>query len=191
MPRKTDSPQTRTLTPFPLERAFTFVESGPLILVTTRHKRRKNVLALSWHMSLGLEPTIALTLGPWNYSFEAIVETGECVVAVPSVEMVKTAIAIGNCSGCDVDKFKTFGLSTQRASLVKAPLLADCYRNLECRVEHWIKKYSIFIVRGVKAWQNPNLLEARPIHSNGDGTFPIEGDAVNLRYLMTKWQDSI
>jgi len=33
-----------------------------------------------------------------------------------------------------VDKFEAFGLTAAPAALVDAPLIAECYANLECRV---------------------------------------------------------
>jgi flavin reductase (DIM6/NTAB) family NADH-FMN oxidoreductase RutF len=181
----------RLLEPFPLDRAFTFIESGPVVLVTTRHRRKKNVLTLSCHMSLGFEPLLGLTLGPWNHSLAALEETGECAVNIPASDMLETAIAIGNCSGSEVDKFQAFGLAVQKASLIRAPLLAGCWRSLECRVIDRIGKYNLFIVRGLKAWQNHGLKNPKTFHACGDGTFIIDGPLRDRRRQMTKWTDWI
>jgi hypothetical protein len=42
--------------------------------------------------------------------------------------------ACGNASGQSVDKFKTFGLTPEPASVVKAALIAECYSSLECKL---------------------------------------------------------
>jgi flavin reductase (DIM6/NTAB) family NADH-FMN oxidoreductase RutF len=191
MPRKSGLAPIKTQKAFPLARAFTFVESGPVLLVTTCFKGQPNVLTVSCHASLGFEPTIGLALGPWNHSYEALVETGECVVAIPSVDLLETTVAIGNVSGAEVDKFKAFNLATQKATLVKAPLLSDCFRNLECRVVEWLKKRHFFILKGVKAWQNSTLVSPKTFHANGDGTFVVDGETRDLRSSMTKWVDYI
>ena len=187
----TDKVPKPNLQEFPLERAFTFVESGPVILVSTSHKRRKNLMTLSWHTLMGFEPTLGLTLGPWNHSYTALLETGECVVAVPPASLLTKVIDIGNCSGSQVDKFKKFGLTAQKASLVKAPLVADCLKNLECRVVEHHKDRNFFILEGLKAWHNPTAPDQRTFHAVGDGTFIIDGETIYLKRRMTKWQDCI
>ncbi|MFI1396187.1 flavin reductase [Streptomyces sp. NPDC020681] len=32
-------------------------------------------------------PLIACTIGPWDYSYQALAETGECVISVPTADM--------------------------------------------------------------------------------------------------------
>jgi flavin reductase (DIM6/NTAB) family NADH-FMN oxidoreductase RutF len=173
---------------FPLERAFTFVESGPVLLISTRHKRKKNLMALSCHASLGFEPTLGLALGPWNHSYTALKETGECVVAVPPANLLKIVIDIGNCSGSRMDKFKKFGLTARKAAQVAAPLVADCLKNLECRVLAYHEAHHFFILEGLKAWSNPAAPDQRTFHAVGDGTFIIDGETIDLKRRMTKWR---
>ena len=35
---------------FPISKAFQFIEPGPVVLVSTAHKGKANVMTLSWHM---------------------------------------------------------------------------------------------------------------------------------------------
>ncbi len=69
-------------------------------------------MTMSWHMMVDFEPPlIACTLGGGDYSFTTLRETKECVIAIPAVELASTVVAVGNCSGRDVDKFEKFGLT--------------------------------------------------------------------------------
>ncbi|MDR1776426.1 MAG: flavin reductase family protein [Desulfovibrio sp.] len=191
---------------FPLNRAFTFVESGPVLLISTRHKGKNNLMTVSCHASMGFEPTLGICLGPWNFSYAALAETGECVVAVPPAELMTAVVDIGNCSGETMDKFAAFNLTPQPAREVGAPLVAECLYNLECRVANrdLVSEYNFFVLRGVRAWRNASATSApdaedattyqsgtRAFHAVGDGSFIIDGDVVNLRHRMTKWQDCI
>jgi flavin reductase (DIM6/NTAB) family NADH-FMN oxidoreductase RutF len=176
---------------FPLERAFTFVESGPVLLLSTYHKQKHNLMTISCHASIGFEPLIAVAAGPWNYSFEALKASGECVIAIPPSDIMEKVVDIGNCSGSEIDKFAQYGLTPLAAAKVKAPLVGECMRNLECRVIDSFNAYNLFILKGIKAWQNPLLTNCRPFHANGDGTFTIDSETVNLRHRMTKWQHCI
>ena len=178
---------------FPLDRAFTFVESGPVLLISTHHKGRSNLMSVSWHTAMGFEPTLGICLGPWNYSYAAIQESGECVVAVPPANLLEQVVAIGNCSGETVDKFKEFKLTPLPALFVSPPLVAECLYNIECRVvnRELVNDYNFFVLQGVRAWRNPSFGDTRTFHAVGDGTFIIDGDVINLRRKMTKWQHCI
>jgi flavin reductase (DIM6/NTAB) family NADH-FMN oxidoreductase RutF len=102
-------------------------------------------------------------------------------------------VDIGNCSGQDVDKFKTSELTPVHGEYVKAPLVAECLANIECHVmdDSLVDKYGLFILEGVKAWIDPDRKERRTIHANGDGTFVVDGRTLNFSKRMTKWQSVI
>jgi flavin reductase (DIM6/NTAB) family NADH-FMN oxidoreductase RutF len=177
---------------FPLNRAFTFFESGPVLLITTYYRNRPNVMTASWHTLMEFTPKLGVMLGAWNFSYASLLKTGECVVAVPGADLLKKTVAIGNCSGADLDKFAKFNLTPLAASAVKAPLIGECLMNLECRV---IKKSvggtNLMILEGLRAWHNPRRKEQRAFHARGDGVFIIDGPKINLRRQMTKWQGCI
>jgi flavin reductase (DIM6/NTAB) family NADH-FMN oxidoreductase RutF len=102
------------LTVLPVEKAFMLLEPGPVILVTTHDKGRDNIMTISWHMVVDFTPRIALTTGPWNYSFAALMNTKECVLAIPAVDLAEKVVGIGDYSGRDTDKFKKFDLGAAR-----------------------------------------------------------------------------
>lgn len=173
-----------SMTELPMEKAFMLIEPGPVLLVTTRDRGRNNIMTISWHMVTDFTPRIALTTGPWNYSYQALRSTGECVLAVPAVDLAEKTVAIGDCSGEQVDKFEKFGLTPLPAVEVKAPLIAECLACLECRVTDYLEPQGIFLLRGVRAWIDRERKERRTFHANGDGTFVVDGDTVSLRGLM-------
>jgi flavin reductase (DIM6/NTAB) family NADH-FMN oxidoreductase RutF len=178
---------------FPLDRAFTFAESGPVLLISTCHNGRNNLMTVSCHASMGFEPTIGICLGPWNFSYAALVETGECVIAIPSADQMIQTVDIGNCSGEAMDKFQEFGLTPQPGGKVKAPLVAECLYNLECCVinRDLADAYHFFVLRGLQAWRHPAPADARTFHAVGNGTFIVDGEVIDLRHRMVKWQGCI
>lgn len=172
------------LTDLPIEKAFMLIEPGPVILVTTHDKGRDNIMTITWHMVMDFTPRIALTTGPWNYSFQALMNTKECVLAVPTVDLAEKVVGIGDCSGADTDKFKKFGLTPLPAVEVKAPLVSECLACIECRVIDYLESPGIFILEGLRAWIDNERKERRTFHANGDGTFVVDGSVINLRSLM-------
>jgi len=169
---------------FPIQKAFTFLEPGPVVLVTTVDENRSNILTLSWTMVLDFTPRFAFMTGPWNFSCGALLKNRECVIAIPTVELAKKTVQIGSCSGAGVDKFKKFKLTALEAASVKAPLIAECYANIECRIVDHIKKHNIFILDGVEAWVNDKQKAPCFFHAVGDGRFIVDGEKINHRKIM-------
>ena len=130
----------------PIAKAFMLIEPGPVTLVTTAVGRKKNIMTISWTLVMDFTPKLAFVTGAWNHSFHALMHTKECVIAIPSVDMAETVVRIGTCSGADTDKFRVFGLTPVKAKVVKAPLIAECIANIECRVIDHVKKHDLFVL---------------------------------------------
>lgn len=94
----------------------------------------------------------------------------------------ETVVAIGNCSGADTDKFATLGIATKAARHVAAPLLPDCFANLECRVidTRMVNAYCMFVLEVVHAWIDPQRRDAKTIHHRGWGQFAVDGRTIAL-----------
>ena len=167
-----------------LDRAFTLIESGPVVLVTTQDGKKNNIMTISWTMVVDFTPRFAITTGPWNYSFAALSKTKECVIAIPTVDMIDKVVGIGTCSGTDTDKFKKFMLTPVKGKHVKAPLIKECLANIECTVEDIIDKHNIIVLEGVAAYVDTSRKEKRTIHAIGDGTFVVDGRKLNRRKMM-------
>lgn len=169
----------------PLEKAFTLIEPGPVIMLTTFDGKKNNVMTLSWTMVMDFTPQFAILTGPWNHSCKALVNTKECVISIPAADISKKVIQIGTCSGKNTDKFKKFKLTPVKAKYVKAPLIKECIANIECCVVDHIKKHNIFVLDGIAAWINDSIKGKRMFHATGNGTFVIDGKKINHRKLMT------
>lgn len=168
----------------PVETALTFIEPGPLTLVTTFDAKKPNVMTISWTAAIDFNQHILLATGPWNYSFNALIKTKECVVCIPGPAMLKTAVKIGMLSGQTTDKFQKLHLKTYPAQQVKAPLLGGCIACLECRVTDYIASYGLVILQVLCVWKNERCRDTRLLHAVGDGTFTADGEKFCLRPLM-------
>jgi flavin reductase (DIM6/NTAB) family NADH-FMN oxidoreductase RutF len=168
-----------------LNRAFTLIEPGPVVLVTTHDGRKNNIMTISWTMVVDFTPVFAITTGEWNHSFAALRKHRECVIAVPTVDLLDEVVGIGTCSGADTDKFARFRLTPVRGKVVKAPLIKECLANIECRVIDIVKKHDIVVLEGVAAHVDSARKERRTVHAVGDGTFIVDGRRLNRRKMMT------
>ncbi|WP_096704589.1 flavin reductase family protein [Magnetospirillum sp. 15-1] len=168
----------------PLAKAFTLIEPGPVVLVTTHDGTRDNVMTITWTMVLDFSADFAIATGPWNHSYAALCDTRECVLAIPTIDLLDTAVGIGMCSGKDTDKFARFGLTRATASRVRPPLIRECLANIECRVVDIVERYGIVVLEGVAAHMDTTRAERRLVHAVGDGTFIVDGDRLDRRDMM-------
>lgn len=103
--------------------------------------------------------------------------------AIPTIKLAEKVVRVGNTSGRDIDKFTTFKLTTEPALYVKAPLITECYSNLECKVvdSSMSNKYNFFVLEVLKAWINyPIEKDPQTIHHKGEGVFMVAGKTVRF-----------
>ncbi|MDI6746421.1 MAG: flavin reductase family protein [Rhodocyclaceae bacterium] len=167
-----------------LGRAFTLMESGPVVLVTTHDGQRNNIMTISWTMVVDFTPLFAITTGAWNLSYAALRKTRECVIAIPTVDMIDKVVGIGTCSGANTDKFAQFRLTPLPGKTVRAPLIKECLANIECKVIAIVKKHNIVVLEGVAAYTDPMRKEKRTLHAVGDGTFIVDGRKLDRKKMM-------
>jgi len=172
---------------FPLSKVYRHLEPGPVVMVTTAYKGRTNIMTMSWHTMIDFEPPIVgCVISDRNYTFDILKATKECALNIPTVELAKKAVGCGNTSGRKVDKFKRFHLHPEAASVIKAPLIRECYVNLECKVidSKMSAKYNLFILEVLKAWIDPLKKDPRTIHHLGRGVFMVAGRTITLPSKM-------
>jgi flavin reductase (DIM6/NTAB) family NADH-FMN oxidoreductase RutF len=171
----------------PLSQVYKLIEPEPVVLVSTMNGGHSNVMTMSWHMMVDFEPPLlACVISNGDYTFDIIKKTKECVINIPTVELAKEVVGCGNTTGRNIDKFKKFGLTLVAASCVRAPLIDECYANLECKVidTKMVPKYGIFIVEVVKAWIDRSQKNPKTIHHQGNGVFAVDGKIIKLPSKM-------
>jgi flavin reductase (DIM6/NTAB) family NADH-FMN oxidoreductase RutF len=169
--------------PIPMPEVYQLLEPGPVVLLTTSSEGRNNVMAMSWHTMVEFEPPrVACVVSRADYSFAALRSSGECVIAVPDVSLAQQVVDVGNCSGRDVDKFALTGLTPLAAQDVAAPIVAECFANLECRVidTRLVPRYELFVLEVVRAWGRGARQAARMLHHRGYGVFVVDGEVLRL-----------
>jgi len=171
---------------FPLSKVYGLLEPGPVVMVTTSRKGKPNIMTMSWHTMMEFEPPLVGCVISSSYSFDLLKVTKECVINIPTFAIAEKVVGCGNTSGANVDKFEKFCLTPKPASQVGAPLIEECYANLECRVvdTKMVAEYCFFILEVVKAWIDPAVKNPRTIHHLGSGSFMVAGDRIKLKSKM-------
>ena len=164
-----------------------FLEPGPIVLVSSAWKGEANIMTMGWHTVMEFTPSlVGCMISDSSHSFGLIKGSKQCVINIPTYDLIKQVVGIGNCSGADVDKFAKFKLTAVEADEVEAPLIKECYANFECKVvdASLLDKYSFFILEVVKARAAISPKVPRTIHYRGDGQFMVSGREVSLRRMF-------
>ena len=163
---------------FPVSDVRRFLEPGPIVLVSSAAKGKTNIMTMGWHMILGFKPSlIGCYIWSENQSFEMVRTSKECVINIPTTDIAAKVVGIGNTTGSKIDKFEKFALTPAPAVKVRAPLIAECFANFECRLadSSLIGKYSLFVLEVIKAHVAKAPKYPRTMHYRGDGIFMIAG----------------
>jgi flavin reductase (DIM6/NTAB) family NADH-FMN oxidoreductase RutF len=167
-----------------LSKAFTLMEPGPVVFITTHDGAKSNIMTISWSMVMDFTPIFAITTGPWNYSYTALSTSRECTIAIPTVDLIDQVVGVGTCSGADTDKFEKFGLTPVKGEYVGSPLIKECLASIECKVIDIVEKHNIVVLEGVAAYVDTARKEKRTLHAVGDGTFVVDGQTLDRRKMM-------
>jgi flavin reductase (DIM6/NTAB) family NADH-FMN oxidoreductase RutF len=168
---------------FPLGEIRQHLETGPIVLVSSADGDERDIMTMGWHMMMEFTPALfGCIISSANLSFEIIRASRQCVINIPTEDLIDAVVGIGNSSGAEIDKFAHFGLTAAKATRVKAPLIKECYASFECRLhdDSLIDSYGMFIWKAVKA-HVAAVKQPRTIHYRGNGTFMVAGDNVSRR----------
>lgn len=175
LPKKSD---------FPVSQVRRYLEPGPIVLVSSKHKGATNIMTLGWHTVLAFSPSlIGLMIWSGNHSHRMIRESRACVVNLPTTVLTDTVVGIGNTTGTEIDKFSHFDLTAQKAHEVDAPLIGECHANFECRLhdDAMVSRYDFFIFDVVKAHVAASPKHPETLHYTGDGVFVVSGKTISRR----------
>ena len=136
----------------------------PAALITCADEDGKpNILTLgeTFNISIARPVILGIAIRKSRYSHALISQTREYVVNLPTQAIREQVWFCGRTSGRDVDKFQETGLTPVTASVVKAPLIAECPVNIECRVTgiQVIGDHDLFLGKAVAQHVDDNLLD--------------------------------
>ena len=99
----------------------------PAVLITCADKEgHENVFTVAWAGTVCTNPPmVSISVRPERFSHGMIMETKEFVINLTTEDLAYAVDFCGVRSGRDVDKFEICKLTREKASKVKAPLLAE------------------------------------------------------------------
>ena len=119
----------------------TMLAPVPVVMVSCQaNGEEANIITVAWVGTVCSEPPmLSISVRPSRHSFSIIRDSGEFVVNLPSSSLADVTDKCGVISGSKVNKFKETGLTPMPAKTVRAPIIAECPVNIECKVKQQIE----------------------------------------------------
>jgi flavin reductase (DIM6/NTAB) family NADH-FMN oxidoreductase RutF len=163
----------------------------PAFLITCAGKDgQPNAIAIAWLMPVSIDPPLlAFAVRPQRYSYELLRENPAFVVNAMAYQQAVEVLFCGRCSGRNVDKFATTGLTPVPAQAVNVPAIDEALAHVECKVEaEYVAGDHIIVVgrvvaasaeEGVLADGTRDLVAAPPLFHLGGDRFTTSGGEVS------------
>jgi len=111
---------------------------SPLFVVSTYKSNGKpNACLQSWVTFTGVDKNnfvaVMASVNKNGHMYKSIKETGEMVLNFPSAEIYPKCLKTIKNNDFDVDEITKSGLTVEKAKLVNAPKIKECFLNFECK----------------------------------------------------------
>lgn len=114
----------------------TFVYPLPAVMVSCGDMKKSNIITVAWTGIINTNPAMCyISVRPERFSHELIKKNGEFVINLTTKELARATDWCGVKSGRDFDKFKEMGLTKEKATIVKSPMIAESPISVECKVD--------------------------------------------------------
>ncbi len=177
-----------------LDYTHRLLSCGCVVLVTSRFKNINNIVTLSWQMPASSKPKLfGLSVSKRHFSNKLIRKSRELAINIPDRNLIKEVHLCGSCSGKRVDKFRKSGLSPVDAKHIKAPLIEECFVNIECKVRNMynLGDHTLFIVEPLIAMVDVRYFDGKflklndrgieTLHHLGEDLYMVSGAVIKAR----------
>ena len=141
----------------------------PAVMVSCGDMENSNIITIGWCGILNTSPAKTyISVRPSRHSYGIIKEKMEFVINLVPDALAKKADFCGIYTGKKVDKFKKCGFTKEKASIVSAPMIAECPISIECKVSSItpLGTHDMFIADIVNVNVDKSLLEGEKLCIN-------------------------
>ncbi len=113
-------------------------------------KDEYNIITISWTGTINTEPAMCyISVRKERHSYNIIKKNKEFIINLTTAELTYAADWCGVKSGKNYNKFKEMGLTPEKASILKTPMIKESPVNIECKVEKIIElgSHDMFIAK--------------------------------------------
>jgi len=176
----------------PWEQVHRLLGAGPVVLLTSHHRDRDNVMPAAWVTPLSKDPPLlGVAIHRQAFTHELIWRSEQFAINVPGRPLMEAVAKLGTISGRDVeDKLTWASLTSEEPSQIDAPLVRECLAWIECHVVNAVEvgDHTLFVGQAVaakaeqEAFDETWLLkeeELRPLHHLGGKNYGVIEDVLS------------
>lgn len=105
------------------------------VVVTASAGGKQDAMTAAWHTAVSRQPALyCVAVSEGHFTYELISKSREFGINFLPDSRAELAAAIGGSRGREVDKFKEFGIATEKPAKTGVPVLADAYASFECKL---------------------------------------------------------
>lgn len=105
-----------------------------VVILSAKSDNRQGAMTATAMYVSEAPPLLVVSISKTFATYQVIEKSKEFAVNVLADTQLGLSKKFGSVHGYEVDKFQEFGISTEAASRISAPLISGCFCNLECRV---------------------------------------------------------
>ena len=148
------------------------ISNGQVVMLTCCNAQKSitGIIALSWMTPTSHEPllfTVSVGNGgkgtgdtAYRACYSLINETKEFGLNIPTPKLTDAITKVGTTHSDEVDKFAETGLTPMESRKIGAPLITECFLNIECKViEQFVTgDHTVFVAEPVAAYMDEDLM---------------------------------
>jgi flavin reductase (DIM6/NTAB) family NADH-FMN oxidoreductase RutF len=175
-----------------------FLGNGQAVMLSCTNAKRSinGIITVTWATPTSHEPfllTVSVGNGgiesgdtAYRISYSLINETKEFGLNIPSSDLIESVIKVGTTHSDSVDKFAEAGLTPMDSKKISAPLISECFLNLECKVlEQFVTgDHTVFVAEPVVAYMDDDVL----VEGKFAEKYCDKSNRVYLGDVITMWK---
>ncbi len=171
------------------------LSNGQVVMLTCCNSKKSinGIISASWVAPTSHEPLlITASIGngekgddSYRTCHTLINETKEFGLNIPTPELTEAILKVGTTHSNEVDKFADSGLTPMQSNKIKAPMIEECFMNIECKVidQFTTGDHTVFVAKPVAVFMNDDVMtdgrfSEKYIHKNNQ---------VQICELITAW----
>lgn len=105
-----------------------------VVILSAQSDKRQGAMTATAMFVSQVPPLLVVSVSKTFATYQLIEKSKEFAINVIADNQLELSRKFGSVHGYEVDKFQKFGISTESASSIGAPLITGCFAHLECQV---------------------------------------------------------
>ena len=149
-----------------------FLNTGQAVMLTccNTQKSINGIITVSWMTPTSHVPLLLMVsvgsggketgIFAYRVCYSFINETKEFGLNVPTIELTEAIGKVGSTHSDEVDKFAENGLTPMASRKISAPLITECFLNIECKVlqQFVTGDHTVFVAEPVAAYLDDDVI---------------------------------